>query len=253
MYTRRESEPADVVRLGQVFYPAEKRAISVAPGHPICRCRGASWVFTDAFLSAHAAALPACWEESTSRAGPHLDRGLQILTQSTERSSMHTARMPRVLLGPGEKASEYGHVPSLPLHDDAAGRELRRTLVTDEQVLTYALGTGGAMLVATDWRAIIIKAGAAATGTWLGKQNTSFRYGQIASIDLYTGTLGDGSYAYSCVVITSVGEKNPPPGRSRDPTDLIKAKNVCPFNLLSEASVRHVVEIIRSRLYAPPR
>lgn len=173
---------------------------------------------------------------------------------------MHTARMPRVLLGPGEKASEYGHVPSLPLHDDAAGRELRRTLVTDEQVLTYALGTGGAMLVATDWRAIIIKVGSTATGTWFGKQNTSFRYGEIRSIDLYVPRPGDGGgtdgtsrSTVGLVVITSRGERYPTLDRYRDPAQLVKAKNVCSFDTLRAADFQQVVAIIRQHVYTPPQ
>lgn len=142
-------------------------------------------------------------------------------------------------------------MPPQPLPEDAAGRELRRTLAPGELVLAYATGIGGAMLIATDWRAIIIKAGAAVTGMWSGKQNTSFRYGQISSIDLYAGTLGSGSYGYGYVVITSAGEEHRNLGRYRD-AELVKAKNICPFNLLSEAAFRQVVEVIRSHLYAPP-
>ncbi len=142
-------------------------------------------------------------------------------------------------------------MPPQPLPEDAAGRELRRTLAPGEQVLAYATGIGGALLAATDWRAIIIKPGPAAGGTWLGKQNTSFRYGQMSRIDLYTGALGDGYYGYGYVVITSVGEEHRNLGRYRD-AQLIKAKNVCPFNLLSEVIFRQVVDIIRSHLYAPP-
>ncbi len=142
-------------------------------------------------------------------------------------------------------------MPPQPLPEDAAGRELRRTLAPGEQVLAYATGIGDALLAATDWRAIIIKIGSAAGGTWLGKQNTSFRYGQITGIDLYTATLGDGSYGYGYVLVTSVGDEQRPLARYRD-AQLLKAKNVCPFNLLSEATFRQVAEIIRSRMYAPP-
>lgn len=176
---------------------------------------------------------------------------------------MHTARMPRVLLGPGEKASAC-IMPFQPFPEDAAGRELRRTLAPDEQVLAYALGLGGALVVATDWRAIIIKVGAATTGTWFGKQNTTFRYGEISRIDLSVPTPGEGDgegtdgrdgARVGFVVITSRGEQYRWRDRSRprDPAHFCTAKNVCPFDPLRAASFGQVVEIIRRHVYTPPR
>lgn len=144
-------------------------------------------------------------------------------------------------------------MPPQPLPEDAAGRELRRTLAPGEQVLAYATGTDGALLVATDWRAIIIKAGAAASGTWFRKQNTSFRYGQISGIELLVGTAGDGSHRSGYVVINSMGEQSPILGGSRGAAHAVKAKNVCAFDLESEATFGQVVTFIRSQLYGPWR
>lgn len=160
-------------------------------------------------------------------------------------------------------------MPSQPLSEDAAGRELRRTLAPNEQVLGYTLGIGGSLLVATDWRAIIIKVGSAATGTWFGKQNTTFAYGEISRIDLYVPTPGEGEGAEGggaegtddsrpgFVVITSRGEQSPthhrPRPRPGDAAHFGTAKNVCPFNPLRAADFQQIVEIIRRHLYTPPR
>lgn len=123
------------------------------------------------------------------------------------------------MIHPGKGSESERTVASQPFSKGAAGRKLRRTLASDEPVLAFAAGMGDALPVATDWRAIIIKAGTAATGSWLGQQNTSFRYGQISSIDLYMpgtldtlgtlGTLGEGVSGVGFVVITSTGEPNP--------------------------------------------
>lgn len=125
----------------------------------------------------------------------------------------------------------------------SAGRELRRTLAEGELVLAWASGKGGALLIATDRRAIIIKAGPGATGTWFGKKNASFGYGQISSVDLHTGAM-DGY-----VEISAGGVQNRSVGRY---AQLVRADNICPFNKWSEGRFRQVVETIRQHLYASP-
>ncbi len=99
------------------------------------------------------------------------------------------------------------------------------------------------MLVATDRRAIIIKAGAAATGQWFGKKNASFGYNQITSVDVHTGAM-DGY-----VEISAGGVQNRNLGRT---AQLVKADNICPFNKWGEGDFRKVVEAIRYHLYARP-
>jgi len=123
-----------------------------------------------------------------------------------------------------------------------AGRELAKTLQSGEQVLSYATGKGGALLVATDRRAIVIKAGPRATGTWFGKKNASFGYQQITSVDLHTGIM-DGY-----VEVSAGGVQNRNVGRT---AQLIDADNICPFNKWDEGSFRQVVEVIRHHLYRP--
>jgi Short C-terminal domain len=99
------------------------------------------------------------------------------------------------------------------------------------------------LLVATARRAIIIKAGVAATGQFFGKKNASFGYGQITSVDVHTGAM-DGY-----VEISAGGVQNRNLGRT---AQLVKADNVCPFNKWGEAAFRQVVEVIRHQLYARP-
>lgn len=121
-----------------------------------------------------------------------------------------------------------------------AGRELQKTLGEGEQVLVWASGKGGALLVATDRRAIIIKAGPAATGTWFGKKNSSFGYRQISNVDVHTGAM-DGY-----VEISAGGVQNRNRGRY---AQLVKADNICPFNKWGESDFRRVTETIRQRMY----
>jgi hypothetical protein len=124
----------------------------------------------------------------------------------------------------------------------SAGKELRRTLSPNEPVMAWASGKGGALLVATDRRAIIIKTGPGATGTWFGRKNASFGYNQITSVDLHTG------YADGYVEISAGGVQNRNLGRY---AQLIHADNICPFNKWSETPFRHIVDVIRQHLYAP--
>src|SRR5260370_16459701 len=86
------------------------------------------------------------------------------------------------------------NMASKQLPGGAGGNERGRRLGQDEPVLAYAKGKGGSLLVATDRRAIIIKAGAAATGQWFGKKNASFGYNQITSVDVHTGALSDAEF-----------------------------------------------------------
>ncbi len=124
----------------------------------------------------------------------------------------------------------------------AVGKELKKTLAPGEQVLAHASGKGGATLVATDRRALIIKTGAASTGTWFGRKCASYGYPQITSLDLHT-SLMDGYVQISTAGVTQKSRV----GRY---TQLIHADNICPFNKPSEGSFRRVVEVIREHLYA---
>ncbi len=124
-----------------------------------------------------------------------------------------------------------------------AGKELQQTLANGETILAWATGKGGALLVATDRRAIIIKTGPAATGTWFGKKNASYGYQQITSVDLHTG-IADGY-----VEISAGGIQQRNLGRV---AQLTGADNVSPFNKWSEADFRRVVEVMRAHLYSVP-
>jgi hypothetical protein len=124
----------------------------------------------------------------------------------------------------------------------AAGHELQKTLLPGEPVLGYASGKGGIMLVATDRRAIVIKAGAVATGRWGGHEVNSFGYQQITSTEM-RGGLMDGY-----VEISTGGVQNRQPGRLGQ----MKASNIVPYNRPSEGAFRAVVEVIRQHLYAAP-
>lgn len=71
------------------------------------------------------------------------------------------------------------------------GKELQQALLNGEQVIAWAQGRGGALLVATDQRAIIIKAGTLATGQMFGRKTSAWPYRHIISVDLQT-TFGSG-------------------------------------------------------------
>lgn len=69
-----------------------------------------------------------------------------------------------------------------------AGRELRRMLAPGERMLGWQEGQSGAVLVATDQRAIIIKLGRAASGHWYWPFGTMLRawpYRQISRVELH--------------------------------------------------------------------
>jgi hypothetical protein len=118
---------------------------------------------------------------------------------------------------------------------------LRKNLAPNETVLAYARGLQGALLVATDRRALIIKTGYA-LGTWFGRQTTSFGYGQITSVEMRSG-VGRGF-----VEISAGGMQNRPRGYF----GRLRGENIVAFNKWSEAGLRDVVNVIRQHLYAPP-
>ena len=125
--------------------------------------------------------------------------------------------------------------------DSAAGRELQKVLAADEPIEALAVGKGGAILVATDRRAIIVKAGVAATGTWFGHKVGSYGYSQISAVNVQAGAL-DG---YVEIVAAGVNLIHNP-GRY---AQLVSADNICPFARKAEGEFRAVVERIQGHLY----
>jgi hypothetical protein len=124
----------------------------------------------------------------------------------------------------------------------AEGKELQKTLGPGEQVLAWAQGKASATLVATDRRALVIKAGVA-TGSWFGKKSVSYGYPQISAIDMNTGLM-DGYVEISSAGVTQKS-------RVSRTNQLTQADNIVPFNKWSEGDFRKVVEVIRQKLYQP--
>lgn len=125
--------------------------------------------------------------------------------------------------------------------NSAAGRELQKVLAADEPIEALAVGKGGAILVATDRRAVIVKAGAAATGQFFGRKVGSYGYGQISAVNVQAGAL-DG---YVEIVAGGVNLIHNP-GRY---AQLVSADNICPFARKVEGEFRAVVECIQRHLY----
>lgn len=121
----------------------------------------------------------------------------------------------------------------------AAGKELQHALLPGEQVLAWASGKGGSHLIATDQRALIIKAGIA-TGQFFGRKVTAYPYGQLTSVELQTG-LVDGY-----VQLSAGGAQGRTLG-SR--VQQMQADNSCAFNKPDEKAFRAVVDILRQRVH----
>lgn len=120
----------------------------------------------------------------------------------------------------------------------AAGKELQQALLPGEQVLGWASGKGGSHLIATDQRALIIKAGIA-TGQFFGRKVNAYPYAQLTSVELQTGML-DGY-----VQLSAGGAQGRTLG-SR--VQQMQADNTCAFNKGDEKAFRAVVAILRERV-----
>lgn len=121
----------------------------------------------------------------------------------------------------------------------AAGKELQQALLPGEQVLAWASGKGGSHLIATDQRALIIKAGIA-TGQFFGRKVNAYPYSQLTSVELQTG-LFDGY-----VQLSAGGAQGRTLG-SR--VQQMQADNSCAFNKGDEKAFRAVVDIMRQRVH----
>lgn len=120
----------------------------------------------------------------------------------------------------------------------AAGKEVQRALLPGESVVAWARGKGGSHLVATDSRALIVKAGIA-TGQFFGRKVTVFPYGMLTGAELQTGMF-DGYVqlmAAGAQGVTRMGR-----------TAQMYADNTCAFNKGDETRFRHVVDVIRERM-----
>lgn len=122
----------------------------------------------------------------------------------------------------------------------AEGKELRSLLLPGEQVLGWQQGRGGALLVATDQRAIIIKTGLT-SGQWFGKKNSAWSYQQIVSVDLQT-TFGSG-----WVEIVTAGMQARRGGTFSKSADAYQADNMVAF-MGSDKSWRPLVNLLRQRM-----
>lgn len=129
--------------------------------------------------------------------------------------------------------------PAQSLPTGAAGKELQQALLPGEQVLGWARGKGGSHLIATDQRALIIKAGIA-TGQFFGRKVNAYPYTQLTSVELQTG-LADGY-----VQLSAGGAQGRTLG-SR--VAQMEADNSCAFNKWDEKAFRAVVDIMRQRVH----
>lgn len=138
----------------------------------------------------------------------------------------------------------------------AEGKELQQAMLPGEQVLMWAQGRGGALLVASDQRALIIKTGMMSTGQPFGHKIAVWPYRQIISVDLQT-TFGSG-----WVEIVTAGSQARRGGFNKAAV-AVTADNMVAF-LGSDKPWRPLVNVLRERIqqalqpapqvaYAPPQ
>lgn len=125
--------------------------------------------------------------------------------------------------------------------NSAAGRELQKALAADEPIEALAVGKASSILVATDRRTLIVKAGVAATGKWFGRKIGSYGYRQITAVNVEAGAL-DG---YVEIVSGGVDLIHRPSRYAQ----LVYADNICPFARKAEGDFRAVVAAIQRHLY----
>jgi RNA polymerase subunit RPABC4/transcription elongation factor Spt4 len=128
--------------------------------------------------------------------------------------------------------------PQRPLPGGSIGRELQKTLLPGETVLTFAQGKANQLLMATDQRVIIIKGAIGSGGTFFGTTSLTFFYPQVMGIQVRK-RLGDGF-----VEISAAGVQNGQYGR----TGQINAPNIVPFNGWDENRFQEVAMVIRQQM-----
>lgn len=120
----------------------------------------------------------------------------------------------------------------------AAGKELQQALMPGEAVLDWAPGKGGSFLIATDRRAIIVKAGIA-TGQLFGRQVNAYPYQQLTAVDFQTGVF-DGYVQLGAggAQARAIGSR----------TEQMQAANSVAFNKSEEQRFRAVVATMRQKI-----
>ncbi len=122
-----------------------------------------------------------------------------------------------------------------------AGKELQQALLNGEQVIGWGQGRGGALLVATDQRALIIKVGALATGQPFGRKTSAWPYQHIISVDMQA-TFGSG-----WVEIVTAGSQAQRGGAWNKAAVAVTADNMVAF-LGSDNAWRPLVTVLRERI-----
>jgi len=128
-----------------------------------------------------------------------------------------------------------------PFPKGAEGKALQQALFPGEQVIGWGQGRGGALLVATDQRALIIKVGALATGQPFGRKSSAWPYQHIISVDMQA-TFGSG-----WIEIVTAGTQAQRGGTWNRATVAVTADNMVAF-LGSDAAWRPLVMVLRERI-----
>ena len=128
-----------------------------------------------------------------------------------------------------------------PFPKGAEGKALQQALFPGEQVIGWGQGRGGALLVATDQRALIIKVGALATGQPFGRKSSAWPYQHIISVDMQA-TFGSG-----WIEIVTAGDQAQRGGTWNRATVAVTADNMVAF-LGSDAAWRPLVMVLRERI-----
>jgi len=132
-----------------------------------------------------------------------------------------------------------------PFPKGAEGKALQQALFPGEQVIGWGQGRGGALLVATDQRALIIKVGALATGQPFGRKSSAWPYQHIISVDMQA-TFGSGWIE----IVTAGTQAQRGSGAWsawNKATVAVTADNMVAF-LGSDAAWRPLVMVLRERI-----
>lgn len=121
-----------------------------------------------------------------------------------------------------------------------AGKELQQALLPGEQVLGWAQGRQGSYLIATDQRAMLIKTGTSAGGSFGSRKVAVFPYAQLSSVDLHVGF-----WFLRYVQLAGPGAQ----ARTRyDLNSIVQGENTCAFTRGQEKAIRAVVTLLHQRL-----